>query len=99
LLELPNFRAWENFRIRGELAEELGCAVSIDSDANVAALAEALFGAEKEHAVDSLVMWALGTALGGGIIFGSQIWTGCNDMAGEISGRSATLFTLFAPAL
>jgi predicted NBD/HSP70 family sugar kinase len=47
LLELPNFRGWENFPIPGELAEELGCAVSIDSNANVAALAEALFGAEK----------------------------------------------------
>lgn len=84
LLQLPNFPGWDNFPLRDELTIATGRHVTLESDANVAALAELVIGAGKAHGVDSLVMWTLGTGVGGGIILNGQVWRGSHDMAGEL---------------
>jgi glucokinase len=88
LLQLPNFPGWDNFPLRDELSRSTRCKVVLESDANVAALAEAVMGAGKTYNVDSLVMWTLGTGVGGGIVLDNKVWRGCNDMAGELGHLS-----------
>lgn len=58
------------------------CPVHLDNDANCAALGEFIAGAGK--GINSMVMVTLGTGIGGGIVLGGKLYTGENDIAGEI---------------
>lgn len=68
--------------LREELAQRLGVAVFVDNDATVAALAEAWDG--DRIAVDSLVMFTVGTGVGGGLVLGGRIYRGRTGAAGEV---------------
>lgn len=61
---------------------EFSCPVRMDNDANCAALGEVIGGAGVgcRHAV----MITLGTGVGGGIVVDGKLYTGANDIAGEI---------------
>ena len=61
---------------------EFSCPVRLDNDANCAALGEYVGGAGR--GVRSMVMVTLGTGVGGGIVLGGKLYTGENDIAGEI---------------
>ena len=63
------------------LAAELGLVVTVDNDANCAAVAEARFGVAVGHA-DALLV-TLGTGIGGGIIAGGRLVRGAHGLAGE----------------
>lgn len=80
----PNLPGWDGVELRREVAERLPWAVWVDSDANVAALAECRLGAGAEYAVDSLCMITLGTGVGGGIVLQGRLWHGLNGAAGEV---------------
>ena len=58
------------------------CKVEIDNDANCAALGEFAGGAGA--GTRNLVMVTLGTGVGGGIVLGGRLFTGKDDIAGEI---------------
>lgn len=58
------------------------CAVKLDNDANCAALGEAIAGAASE--TRHMIMVTLGTGVGGGIVIDGKLYTGCNDIAGEL---------------
>lgn len=58
------------------------CAVHLDNDANCAALGEYISGAGR--GVRSMVILTLGTGVGGGIILDGKLYTGENNIAGEI---------------
>jgi glucokinase len=64
------------------LHERLGLPVFVDNDANCAALAEAYDG-ERMVARD-LVMFTVGTGVGGGIVLNGRIYRGATGAAGEI---------------
>jgi glucokinase len=72
----------ENFPIRDEIERRLGATVILENDANAAALGEKWMGAGKE--VDDLVLFTLGTGIGGGIISGGHVIRGFLGMAGEL---------------
>lgn len=91
LLQLPNFPGWDNFPLRDKLATATECNVVLESDTNVAALAELTISAGKIYDVDSLVMWTLGTGVGGGIVLSYQACRGCQDMAGELGHLSVDI--------
>jgi glucokinase len=84
LTQAPNISEVKNYPIKENLIHELGSAidVTIENDANCAALGEWWLGAGK-HA-NSLIILTLGTGLGGGIILNGELWRGINGMAGEI---------------
>ncbi len=63
-------------------APEFTCPVYLDNDANCAALGEAVAGAAKQ--TKSMLMVTLGTGVGGGIVIGGRLYTGCNGIAGEL---------------
>lgn len=61
---------------------DFACPVKLDNDANCAALGEAIAGAARN--ARNMVMVTLGTGVGGGIVIDGKLYTGCNDIAGEI---------------
>ncbi|HEX7056336.1 MAG TPA: ROK family glucokinase [Bacilli bacterium] len=77
----PNL-LWKNVPIKSMLEDLLQKKVRIDNDANVAALGEALSGAGK--GIDHIVLFTLGTGVGGGIINNGKIVQGFSGVAGEL---------------
>jgi glucokinase len=65
-----------------ELENRLGIPVFVDNDANVAALAEAqvVDGGPASH----LVMYTLGTGVGGGVIIDGRIYRGATGLGAEL---------------
>src|SRR4051795_12352950 len=65
-----------------ELGDRLGVPVHVDNDANCAALAEAHFveGGPASH----LVMYTLGTGVGGGVVVDGRIFRGATGLGGEL---------------
>ncbi len=80
----PNLPGWDGVELRREVIGRIPWPVWVDSDANVAALAECRLGAGAEYDVDSLCMITLGTGVGGGIVLQNRIWHGRNGAAGEV---------------
>jgi glucokinase len=79
----PNLPGFDGYNLREAVAKRVGISVAIDSDANLAALAEFHLGSGKTYAVKSLCMLTLGTGVGNGIILDGQVWDGNNGMGGE----------------
>jgi glucokinase len=69
--------------IRATLGERLGVPVFVDNDATVAALAEA-HDEELRLTARNLVMFTVGTGVGGGIVIGGRIYRGATGAAGEL---------------
>lgn len=68
--------------IRDIVSERIDLPVFVDNDANVAALAEFLYGAAqgKPH----MVMLTIGTGIGGGLILGGEIYRGSTGAGAEL---------------
>lgn len=77
-----NVPAFNRYPTRDELAKRLGTPVILENDANAAALGERWMGAGR--GIDDLVMLALGTGIGGGIISRGEILHGHVGMASEL---------------
>jgi glucokinase len=73
---------WENLPLQKLLEEEFDIPVSVDNDANVAALGEHHFGAGQGY--DSIFYITVSTGVGGGWILNGKPWRGAEGMAGEI---------------
>ncbi|MEH2074945.1 MAG: ROK family protein [Nostoc sp.] len=73
---------WENIPLKELLEDEFSVPVSVDNDANIAALGEHRFGAGQGY--DSLFYITVSTGVGGGWILNGQPWRGAGGMAGEI---------------
>jgi glucokinase len=82
VVKSPNFPDWNNLPIKDELEKALNLPVTIENDANAAALGEQWRGAG--HGIRSMILMTLGTGVGGGIVLNDQIWQGADGMAGEI---------------
>lgn len=70
-----------NFPIQAEFETRFGLPVSIENDANCAALAESASGAGQDAA--SLAFLVIGTGVGGALIFNDRIWHGAHLFGGE----------------
>ncbi len=77
-----NMPEFDNYPVRDEIEKRLGARVILENDANAAALGEKWIGAGRE--VDDLVLFTLGTGIGGGIIAGGRVLHGQLGMAGEL---------------
>ena len=82
LRESPNLPGWSEFPVRAEIERRLGIPVTLENDANAAALGEKWLGATRNRG--SMCMLTLGTGVGGGIVLDGKIWHGMNGMAGEL---------------
>lgn len=68
--------------LRAELGNRLGVSISVDNDANCAALGEAQL--VPDPPADELVMLTLGTGVGGGIVIDGQIFRGATGVGAEL---------------
>ncbi len=82
----PNLPGWYEFNLRNAIESTLGREVSIENDANLAALAEQESGAGKMLGAQSLCMLTMGTGVGSGLVLDGKIWHGSSGMGGE-AGR------------
>ena len=81
ILGAPNL-AYRNVPVRDTLSERLGLPAIVDNDANVAALAEAVYGAGRD--AGDQIMVTVGTGIGGGIIIGGKIYRGHYGVGAEL---------------
>lgn len=72
----------DNLPIRDLVAERIGLPVFVDNDANLAALAEHLFGAAR--GTRNAVLLTLGTGIGGGLILGGELYRGTTGAGAEL---------------
>jgi glucokinase len=82
VLNPPNLPGWDRTPVRDALAEAFGRPVTLENDANAAALAEWRFGAGR--GCDDLVFLTMSTGIGGGLILGGRLQRGVACSAGEI---------------
>jgi glucokinase len=73
---------WDGFPLARWLTELLGRPVALGNDADVAGLAEALFGAGKR--LSPIFYITIGSGIGGGLIVNGEIYRGCGRGAAEI---------------
>jgi len=74
--------SWTNVPIVKILEEMTGIPVTLENDANAAALGEKHFGAGRE--ADNIVYLTISTGIGGGIIIDKKIYHGGKGNAGEV---------------
>jgi glucokinase len=77
---------WDNFPLAAWLADQLGIPTTLGNDADVAGLAEALFGAGAACGLarGPLFYITLGSGIGGGFIIDQKIYRGTGHGAAEI---------------
>lgn len=78
----PHLPGWRHVPIRSILKKKLRKNVHVANDAQLAALAETLYGAGKK--ARNLIYITISTGIGGGIIIDRKIYFGSNGTAGEI---------------
>lgn len=70
-----------NFKIVDELEKRFGLPVSVENDANSAALGELAEGSGK--GCDSMAFFVIGTGIGGALIINQKVWHGAHLFGGE----------------
>lgn len=81
-LVIPHFK-WRDLEISKEIRAATGLTVSVDNDANAAALAELWFGRPEIREVRDFIMVLIEEGVGTGIVFDGQIYRGESGAAGE----------------
>jgi predicted NBD/HSP70 family sugar kinase len=81
-LFIPHFK-WRNWSLAAELRKLTGVPVTIDNDANAAALAELWLGRPEIRDVRDFILVLVEEGLGTGIIFDGQVYQGVAGAAGE----------------
>lgn len=82
ILSPPNLPGWNQIPIVSIFEQRLGIKTRLQNDANACALAEWKFGAGKD--LNNLIFLTFGTGMGAGLILDGKLYSGTNDMAGEV---------------
>ena len=78
----PIMRGWNNFPISDTLSKKWNCPVLLNNDAELGALGEWAYG--RGRGENNLAYIKVGTGIGAGLIFDSNIYQGTTGSAGEI---------------
>ena len=82
ILDPPNLKPWRNVPVRDHIHKVFKLPTAFQNDANAAALGEFWAGAGKD--VHSMVLFTLGTGVGGGIIIGDLVLEGEHSHGAEV---------------
>ena len=82
LIKAANLPGWTNVRLPQMLGNRLGMPTYMENDANCASWGEMIVGAGR--GLNSLVLYTLGTGVGGGIILNGEMWIGSTGAAGAL---------------
>jgi glucokinase len=75
-------KGWDGFALADWIGDITGLPAALGNDADVAGLAEALFGAGK--GLSPIFYITIGSGIGGGLIINGEIYRGCGRGAAEI---------------
>jgi predicted NBD/HSP70 family sugar kinase len=78
----PQLPGWEGIELRARLEPSLGCPVTVDNEVRLSLLAERWRGAAQE--IDDAFYVQIGIGIGGGVLFGGEVYRGAAGAAGEI---------------
>jgi len=73
---------WKDFPLKHRLSELYHVPITVDNDVNLAAMGELWFGAGQN--TQNMVMIAIGTGIGAGIIIDGALYRGASEASGEI---------------
>ncbi len=73
---------WRDFPLKERIADRFHMPVVVDNDVNLAVLGEQWFGAGR--GVNNLLLLAIGTGMGAGLVIDGVIYRGHNEAAGEV---------------
>ena len=82
ILSPPNLPGWDKIPIVDLFQKKFNKPTTLQNDANACALAEWKFGAGKGFR--NIIFLTFGTGLGAGLILDGRLYSGTNDMAGEV---------------
>ena len=82
IMSPPNLPGWDNVEIVKKFEEKYGKKTYLQNDANACALAEWKKGGGKGY--ENIVFLTFGTGMGAGLILNGKLYTGIDDMAGEV---------------
>lgn len=82
ILSPPNLPDWDRIDVLSPIRDRFQVPVSVQNDANACALAEWKWGAGK--GTNNMIFLTFGTGMGAGFILDGRLYTGTNDMAGEV---------------
>jgi glucokinase len=82
ILDPPNLKPWQNVPVRDYISRHFGKPTAFENDANAAALGEFWVGAG--GGARSMVLFTLGTGIGGGIILNGEVLDGAHGHGGEL---------------
>lgn len=82
ILSPPNLPNWHRISITEPFGERFGVPTTLQNDANACALVEWQWGAGK--GTSNMIFLTFGTGMGAGLILNGSLYTGTNDMAGEV---------------
>ena len=78
----PNLPGWDEIPIVEIFQKEFGVEVEVQNDANACALAEWMMGAGR--GTKNMIFLTFGTGMGAGLILNGHLYSGTNDLAGEV---------------
>src|SRR5262245_15378402 len=90
IIKSHQIEGWDNFPLADWITEITGWPAALGNDADVAGLAEALFGAGK--GLSPIFYITIGSGIGGGLIINGEIYRGCGRGAAEIGHISLESF-------
>ena len=82
ILSPPNLYGWDNIPITDIIEKRYNVKTRLQNDANACAVAEWRYGAAR--GTRNAVFITMGTGLGAGLILDGRLYSGTNDMAGEV---------------
>jgi glucokinase len=82
ILDPPNLKPWRDVPVRRHIEKVFGLPTAFQNDANAAAYGEYWAGAGRE--AHSMVLFTLGTGIGGGIILGDRVLEGEHSHGAEL---------------
>ena len=82
IIKAGNLPGFDNFLLRSEIAAKMRVPAVLENDANAACWGEFWLGAGKD--VMDMIMFTLGTGIGGGIIYNGELMHGSEGNGGEL---------------
>jgi predicted NBD/HSP70 family sugar kinase len=82
LRHAPNVPGWSRPGVMSALREALPPTVTLDNDANLAAVGERTYGSGRD--ADTFVYVSVGTGIGMGVIIDGELYRGAHGAAGEV---------------
>src|SRR5437763_4987179 len=78
----PQLAGWEGIELGARLEPAFDCPVVVDNEVRLSLLAERWRGAAQE--IDDAFFVQIGIGIGGGVLFGGEVYRGAGGAAGEI---------------